>query len=205
MTIGTRQLIKELDVNISVPFMGKLLEPVDWAKDLGMLMDKHLSYDKHISKLVSSCLHKLCQTNRVKNTLDKNTLIMIISSLVINKMLYCSTVWSNTTSTNMKKLQSVQNFASIIIVIITGSKKYDHVTPLLKDLDWLTVDKLLYFRDAVMTYKRMNNLAPKYLCDMFEERTSIHNRSTRYCNLVQIPRFKTRTAQRSFAYRFGTT
>ena len=37
----------------------------------------------------------------------------------------------------------------------------------------------------------MNNLAPKYLCDMFEERSSIHNRSTRNCNSTQMPLFTT--------------
>ena len=155
MIIGTRQLINELDVNISISFMGKILEPVDFAKDLGLLMDSHLSYDRHMSNLVSSCLYKLCQINRVKNNFDKGTLTMI----VISKLLYCSTVWSNTTCTNIKKLQSIQNFAC---KIITESKKYDHVSPLLQDLEWLTVDKLLYFRDAVMTFKCMNNLAPKY-------------------------------------------
>ena len=92
MIIGTRQLINELDVNISISFMGKIPEPVDFAKDLGLLMDSHLSYDKHISNLVSSCLYKLCQINRVKNNFDKGTLTMIITSLVISKLLYCSTV-----------------------------------------------------------------------------------------------------------------
>ncbi|CAB3993932.1 Hypothetical predicted protein [Paramuricea clavata] len=198
MIIGTRQLMNELDVNISISFMGKILEPVDFAKDLGLLMDSHLSYDKHISNLVSSCLYKLCQINRVKNNFDKGTLTMIITSLVISKLLYCSTVWSNTTCTNIKKLQSIQNFAC---KIITGSKKYDHVSPLLQNLEWLTVDKLLYFRDAVMTFKCMNNLAPKYLCDMFEKRSCIHNRSTRNCNSIQIPLFKTAAGQRSFAFR----
>lgn len=198
MIIGTRQLINELDVNISISFMGKILEPVDFAKDLGLLMDSHLSYDKHISNLVSSCLYKLCQINRVKNNFDKGTLTMIITSLVISKLLYCSTVWSNTTCTNIKKLQSIQNFAC---KIIAGSKKYDHVSPLLRDLGWLSVDKLLYLRDAVMTFKCMNNLAPKYLCDMFEKRSCIHNRSTRNCNSIQIPLFKTTSGQRSFAFR----
>jgi hypothetical protein len=89
MIIGTRQLINELDVNISISFMGKILEPVDFAKDLGLLMDSHLSYDKHISNLVLSCLYKLCQINRVKNNFDKGTLTMIITSLVISKLFHC--------------------------------------------------------------------------------------------------------------------
>ena len=46
-------------------------------------------------------------------------------------MYYCSHVWANTTNKNVKKLQAVQNFACRIV---SGAKKYDHVTPLLKSL-----------------------------------------------------------------------
>ena len=54
MIIGTRQLINELDVNISISFMpmGKILEPVDFAKDLGLLMDSHLKPGAHDAILV---------------------------------------------------------------------------------------------------------------------------------------------------------
>ncbi|CAB3978967.1 structural maintenance of chromosomes 3-like [Paramuricea clavata] len=127
--------------------MGKILEPVDFAKDLGLLMDSHLSYDKHISNLVSSCLYKLCQINRVKNNFDKGTLTMIITSLVISKLLYCSTVWSNTTCTNIKKLQSIQNFAC---KIITGSKKYDHLEPEKNQLENLLTNNLMKHRDKLL-------------------------------------------------------
>ena len=58
---------------------------------------------------------KFCQINRVKNSFDWDTLRTIISALVLSKLFYCSTVWSNTTATNIKKLQAVQNFACRII------------------------------------------------------------------------------------------
>jgi hypothetical protein len=41
---------------------------VDSAKDLGVTLDRHLNYDKHVSLLVSSCMNKLCQINRAKNS-----------------------------------------------------------------------------------------------------------------------------------------
>ena len=88
----------------------------------------------------------------------------------------------------MKKVQSIQNFAC---KIITKSRKYDHVTPLLRELNWLPVDKLLYFRDACLTYKCVNNLAPDYLCNKLIKRSSIHDRKTRTHNSLQIPLFKT--------------
>ena len=84
------------------------------------------------------------------------------TSLVFSKILYCSTVWSNTSTHNIDKshVQSIQNFASKIVM---NSRKFDHVTPLLRQLNWLPVKQLLYFRDAVLTYKCFNGLAPKYL------------------------------------------
>ena len=129
--------------------MGKSLKPVDSAKDLGVTLDRHLNYDNHISQLASSCMIKLYQINCAKNSFDPKTLSEVVS-LVINKMLYCSSVWSNTSASNVKKLQSIENFAC---KIITKTRKYDHVTPLLRELDWLPVDKRLYFRDSVLVYK----------------------------------------------------
>ena len=104
----------------------------------------------------------------------------------------------NTSSSNIKKVQSIQNFAC---KIVTKSRKYDHVSPLLRELNWLSVEQLLYFRDAVMTYKCINNLAPDYLCDKLRKRSSVHNRRTRKHDSLQIPFFKSATGQRSFAYR----
>ena len=111
MLIATRQLRKRFSSSPVVSFLGKYLEPVASAKDLGVTLDSHLTYDCHISNVVSSCVAKLCQINRVKNSFDGKTLEQLISSLVFSKMLYCSTEWSNTSTTNIKKLQLVQNFA----------------------------------------------------------------------------------------------
>jgi hypothetical protein len=64
---------------------------------------------------------KLCQIYRVKDCFNKNTLKLIIESLVLSKLFYCSTVWANTSDSNIKKLQLVQNFA---VRIIAGARKY---------------------------------------------------------------------------------
>jgi hypothetical protein len=78
---------------------------------------------------------------------------------------------------------------------------YDHVTPLLRELNWLPVDKLLYFRDISLTYKCVNNLALDYICNKLTKRSSIHDRRTRTYDSLQIPLFKTAAGQRSFTYR----
>ena len=82
---------------------------------------------------------------------------MLITSLVFSRLLYCSSVWSNTTLQNINRIQFIQNFAS---KIVTNSKKFDHVTPLLRELNWLAVKEQLFYRDSVLTFKCQNDLVP---------------------------------------------
>jgi hypothetical protein len=50
---------------------------------------------------------------------------------------------------NIQKLQAVQNFACRIV---SGARKYDHITPFLKELKWLPVASQLYYRSANMAF-----------------------------------------------------
>ena len=52
--------------------------------------------------------------------------------------------------TKLKKLQSVQNAAARLI---THSKKYDHITPILKELHWLPVEERIIFKNLLLVKK----------------------------------------------------
>lgn len=123
---------------------------------------------------------------------------MLITSLAFSKMLYCSSVWSNNTLQNIIRLQSIQNFAS---KIVTNSRKFDHVTPSLRELIWLPVKEQLFYKDSVLTFKCQNGLAPQYLTSKSTKRSNIHTRNTRTRNSLQIPLYRTATGQRTFSYR----
>ncbi len=178
--------------------LGETIRPVPSAKDLGLIRDTNMSYDCHITELVSSCMSELSQINRVSKCFDKETISLLVSALVMNKLLYCSSAWSNTSAKNINKLQLVQNFACRIV---TNSKKFDHISPKLRELNWLPVKEHLLFRDTVLMYKCINNLAPPYLCDKFSKRSNVHERNTRNRELLQIPMYNTTTGQRTFHYR----
>ena len=64
------------------PLLGKELEPVTVARDLGVMLDANLTFNEHIVSTVSSCLSRLGQINRVKHFFDKTTLIIIINVLI---------------------------------------------------------------------------------------------------------------------------
>ena len=118
---------------ISIAILGKEIEPVSVARDLGVYIDQTLNYNEYISKLVSSCVHKLVQINRIKHLSDRKTLLLVINAFVFSKLFCCSTVWGTTSKSNIKKLQLVQNFAGNIVL---GLKKFDHISQGLKN-GWL--------------------------------------------------------------------
>ena len=125
-------------------------------------------------------------------------MITIINSLVFSKLLYCSSVWANTTKKNVKLSQTVQNFAA---QIGSGTRKFDHVTPILKQLQWLPVIKQLEVRDATMVFKCLNGLAPPYLCQKFKTRSEVHNCNTRNRDRLHIPLCRTAAGQCVFTFR----
>ena len=47
--------------------------------------------------------------------------------------------------------------------VATGARKFDYITPILKQLHWLPVVRQLEVRDAVMAFKCFHGLAPTYL------------------------------------------
>ena len=130
-----------------VTLLSKEILPSCSAKDLGVIVDPHLSFDEHVTEVVSKCIGScsLCQINRVKHLFDRSTLITITNSLVFSKLFYCSSMWASATKKNIARLQKVQNFAARIV---TGTRKYDHITPILKELHWLSVAKQLVLRDT---------------------------------------------------------
>ena len=126
------------------------------VKDLGIILDLNLTFNEHVNTLTSSLISILCQI-RVRHLFSKSVLTTILNCLVFCKLFYCSTVWSGTFAYNINKLQLVQNFTSRVL---TNTKKFDHISPVLRDLCWPSIKNQLLVRDVTMLYKIVNGLAP---------------------------------------------
>lgn len=199
LAVGVPRLLKKLS-SFSITLFDKELTPVPGVKDLGALLDTCLSYNEHITKTASNCLFKLMQINRIKHLLDRKTLLLVVNSFVFSKLQYCSTVWRNTSNSNIDKLQRVQNFARRIIL---GLRKYDHISDGLRPLEWLPTREKFILNDATMMRKCVNKLLPNYLADMSKLCSQVHKRQTRSSGALDIPLCRLSTGQYSFAFRGG--
>ena len=65
--------------------------------------------------------------------------------------------------TTLQILQRVQNYAASMIVRLG---KDEHVTPVLHDIHWHPIKMRVNFKVLLYTYKRLNDHAPSYICDV---------------------------------------
>jgi len=57
----------------------------------------------------------------------------------------------------MRRLQAVLNAAARLI---TGTRRRDHITPILRQLHWLPVRQRVEFKLAMLVFKPLHGLAP---------------------------------------------
>ena len=78
---GSRQMIAKLP-EFRLSLLGKELEPSEFVKDLGVILDKNLTFNEHIIKTVSSCVSALGQISRVKHAFRKDTLREVVKTIL---------------------------------------------------------------------------------------------------------------------------
>jgi len=49
--------------------------------------------------------------------------------------------------------------------LVLSAPKYEHVTPLLRDLHWLRVPERIEFKLSVLVFRCLHGTAPAYLAD----------------------------------------
>lgn len=94
------------------------------------------------------------------------------------------------------------NFCKILLPVFWRKlRNFDHISPILNELGWLTIEELLNLGDVSMIYKCINGLAPNYLSSKLYKRSDTHAYNTRLKEHFSLPLCRTSIAQRKFYYR----
>ena len=85
----------------------------------------------------------------------------LVVSLVFTRLDYeCTTLMVGLPHHLLDHLLSVMNAAARSVY---RARKFDHITPLLRDLHWLCVPERITLRLAVLAYRCQHGLGPLYL------------------------------------------
>ncbi|KAI5606342.1 hypothetical protein C0J50_10100, partial [Silurus asotus] len=122
----------------------------------------------------------------------------LVHAFLTSRLDYCNALLSGWSSKCKYKLQLVQNAAARVL---TRSRKYDHITPVLFSLHWLLIKSRIDYKTLLLTYKALNGLAPQYLSELlyqYDPPLLLRSKSAGYLLVPQI--MKTTAGGRSFSY-----
>ena len=85
--------------------------------------------------------------------------------------------------------------------ILTCTKKFDHITPVLKSLHWLPVKACVEYKLILTTYKAVNGLFPQYISTLLKEYVPVSSLRLKDKGLLVVPDFRLDTfGRKSFQY-----
>ena len=199
MLIGKKTQIRDNNLNIYINNV--LVNETNCTKYLGLFIDTILSWDVQCDNLCRHISGKIAVLRRIRSFIKPSIMKVIYDRTIQPVIDYGCSVWYNTTSKNLEKLQKVQNYAARII---SGNFDYINVRSisLIRSLKWMTISERCEYLTAMLMFKAINGLVPNYLSDSIVMAGESHDRDTRLSESldVHIPSHNSSALKRSFIY-----
>ena len=122
---------------------------------------------------------------------------MVIQAFVSLRLDYCNSLFYGISDRLIRRLQAVQN---AVARLVTGTRRRDHISSVLRQLHWLPVNQRLKFKLSFLVYKSLYGLAPQYSVEVCELVAAADRRQLRWSDIATfvVPRTNTRLGDRAF-------
>ena len=158
------------------------------ARNLGAIMDHHSSLRPHVNNTCRSATAAIHKIGQIRNCLDENSTLTLVHSFVTSRLDFNNGLLGNIANKDIAQLQRVQNIAARIT---TKARRRENISPVLKSLHWLTIDKRIQFKILLLTFKALNGSAPHYISELLHNYTPARALRSQSQLLLQVPRFNT--------------
>ena len=156
---GAKRNLSSVDTD-SIMVGDAAINPSDSVKSIGATLDSSLSLKKHVNLTCKTAWYHLHQISKIKQYLTEDQLKAVIHSYVICRLDTNNSLLIGLPKTSLSHLQMVQNACARLIFSL---KKRDHITPSLRILHWLPIEKRILFKVLLLVYKAINQKGPLYL------------------------------------------
>ena len=168
----------------------------EYVNNLGIIIDKDLKFVQQVNSVCKISYYHLKLIARKRKFLSCEALRTSVSSFVLSRLNYCSSLYCGLPEYLLDKLQKVQNCAARLISL---TPQHSHMAPILKSLGWLNIRNFIIFRLLTMVYKCINEYMPNYLTELLSFHTSTHSLRSYNEFVLTVPFFKTKFGERAFS------
>ena len=198
MLIGSDYKINNLVTQPKIKIDHTKIKQVYNSRVLGVDIDNKLKWNNHIDTIAKKVFSGIGGVRRIRDFVDRDTLISVYKSLIRPHFDYCSEVWDALGNGLSNRLQKLQNRAARVVLGMSND------TPgfeALGMLGWESLETRRAKGKAVYMYKVLNGLASTSLNDLFVSKSDITEYDQRgsYTSL-QLPHPKTEKLKKSFSF-----
>lgn len=168
------------DVNVG----NNRIVPSESARNIGVIFDSNMDYKRHISAICKSCFYHIRNLSRIRKYLSVDNIKILVHAFITCKLDNCNSLLYGLPSYLIHRLQLVQNCAARLIMC---RNKFDHITPILKELHWIPVQQRIIFKILLITYKALNNLAPIYISNLLNKYDPVRQLRSSSQYLLDVP------------------
>ena len=196
--IGSAQKLNSIVIQPNIEINQVKINQVGNATVLGVEIDDRLSWHSHIDKVAKKVTSGIKAIRKIRDLVDRETLISVYNVLINPHFDYCSEVWDTRGVGLSNTLQKLQNRAARVIM------KFSNDIPGPEALNALGWENLVTRRaktKAKTMYKVLNKLAPSPLEKLFEHKRNITQYNLRGSSTsLQLPQPQTEKLKKSFSY-----
>jgi len=161
MWLGSQQMLARLDID-EVPVLSSTIPVQQSARDLGVVIDSRLSLSEQVASVCRSGYYQLRQLRQAVRCSSMDATKTIVQAFITSRLDSCNALYYGISDELMRRLQSVQNAAARLI---TGTRRGDHITPVLLQLHWLPVRQRVDFKIVTLVHRSLSGHIPSYLAD----------------------------------------
>ena len=154
---STPKTIPQENHTLKITIGNNAITPNEIAKNLEVLIDDRMMLDNHVKSVCKAANFQLYRLSRIRKYLTPETLCIAVHAFISSRIDYCNGVLVGLPQSSISKLQHIMNCAAHLI---TGTKKSEHITLVLKSLHWLPVHYRIQFKIICLVFKARHGQAP---------------------------------------------
>ena len=119
-------------------------------RNLGVVFDSNMQMSDQVSTICRTANFQLSNLWRIRRFTDKDTCAHAVRAPIISRLDYCNSLLHGISKYDINRLQRLQNRAAKLVFALG---RREHVTPLLKDLQWLHMEERIKVKVLPHIYK----------------------------------------------------
>ena len=144
----------------------------------------------YVAAVCKSSFFHLGNIFKIRKFLSVDSVKTFVHAFITSKVDYCNSLLCGQPKCVLRDLQRVLNCSARLIY---STSNFEHVTPLLLNLHWPSVEQRIIFNIALITFKALHDSAPSYITDLIRPYKPERTLRSSSHNLLAVPRFNLKT------------